>query len=216
LTFQKGIELVFAADEISQARRMDCLKAAPGRGHAVNRPSRDRLGNALYLMETKLAQAEKIAEQPACGGRDHDGPGLRQGLKARRKARRVTNHSMLPQRTLTEAADDHQTSGYANADRQRLFRRRLQPCNRGSDIERRAHGSLGIILVRTGITEISQYSVASEIGEKAVKSQRDAGAGGLKCVNHDAHIFWIESGRQGSRTDQIADHHSQVTPLASS
>src|SRR5262245_13768547 len=195
---------------------MDCLKAAPGRRHAVNRPSRDRRGKALYFMETKLAEAEKIAQQSPCGERDEDGPGLGQGLKARRKTRRVTNHSMLPQRTLTEAADDHQTGGYANADRQRLFRRRLQPCNRGSDIERRTHGSLGIVLVRTGITEISQYSVASEISEESVKSQRDAGTGGLKCINYEAHILWIESGRQGSRTHQIADHHSQVTALASS
>src|SRR5262245_15559394 len=67
LTFQKEFEFVFAADEISQARRMDRLEAAPGRRHAVNCPSRNRLGNTLHSMEAKLAQTEKIAQQPARG-----------------------------------------------------------------------------------------------------------------------------------------------------
>ncbi|MFZ3242675.1 MAG: hypothetical protein WA796_13940 [Pseudolabrys sp.] len=50
MTFQKEIEFVFTADEISQARRMDRLEATPGRRHAVNGPSRDRLSNTLDLM----------------------------------------------------------------------------------------------------------------------------------------------------------------------
>jgi hypothetical protein len=76
---------------------------------------------------------------------------------------------MLPQGTLAKTADHHQAGGYANADRERFFRRRLQPCNSGSDIEGHANGSLGIVLVRTGITEIGQYSVAPEIGKETVK-----------------------------------------------
>src|SRR5262245_9488407 len=105
---------------------MDRLEAAPGSRHAVNRPSRDRLGNTLDCMEAKLAQAEKIAQQTTCGWRDNDFTGFGQGLKTRCKDRRITNHSVLSQRTLTEPANDHETCGYANADRERLFRGRLQ------------------------------------------------------------------------------------------
>ena len=32
-------------------------------------------------------------------------------------------------------------------------------------------------------------------------------------VDHSAHVLWIESGRQGSRAHQIADHHGEVTAL---
>ena len=32
-------------------------------------------------------------------------------------------------------------------------------------------------------------------------------------VNHGAHVLRIESGRQGSRAHQIADHHGEVTAL---
>src|SRR5260221_11443442 len=83
-------------------------------------------------MTAKVAQTEPIAEQPARGGSDDDRPRLNQGLKARCKARRVANHTMLPQCTLaTEIADHHQAGGDANADRERLFPLRLEACNNG-------------------------------------------------------------------------------------
>ena len=78
---------------------------------------------------------------------------------------------------------------------ERLVRARLEPCNSGHDIEPRAHGLLGIVLVRTRIAEIGQYPVAPEIGEDAVIRQRDTGAGGLKGIDHGAHVLRIESGR---------------------
>ena len=112
-------------------------------------------------------------------------------------------------------SDHHQAGGDANADRERLFRGRLEPRNGGNDIEPRAHGSLGIVLVRAGIAEIGQYPVAPEIGKEAVRGERDTGAGGLKGIDHGAHVFRIESGRQSSRAHQIADHHGQVTALGS-
>ncbi|MFZ0029231.1 MAG: hypothetical protein WBQ54_12085 [Pseudolabrys sp.] len=123
---------------------------------------------------------------------------------------------MLSQRALTEPADDYQAGGYANADRERFLCRRLQSCNSGSDIERCTHGSLGIVLVRTGIAEIGQNPVTSKIRNEAVIGQRDAGASGLKGVDHGAHVLWIQSRRQGCRAHHVADHHGQVAALARS
>src|SRR5262249_50620342 len=97
--------------------------------------------------------------------------------------------------------------GYANANLEPFFRRGIQPCHSSSDIECRAHGSLGIVFVRTRIAELGQYSVATEIGKEAIKGQCDACAGGLKCIDHRAHVLWIEPGRQSSRTNKIADHY---------
>src|SRR5262249_59029859 len=124
---------------------------------------------------------------------------LGQGLKARRKARRITNHSVLSQRALTEPANDHEACGYANADRERLFRGRLQSRYGRYDIERRTHRSLGIVLMCAGIAKIRQYSITPEISKKAVKGQRDAGASGLKGIDYGAHVHWSQPRRQGCR-----------------
>jgi hypothetical protein len=152
--------------------------------------------NTLDLVPPEVAQTEQTAEQPARGGGDHDRPRLGQGLKAGCNVRRVPDHSILPQRSLAaDVADHHQAGGDADADRERCRRARLQPRNRGNDIERRPHGSLGIVFVRAGIAEISQYPVAPEIAEEAVIGLHDTGAGGVKGIHHGAHVLRIESGR---------------------
>src|SRR4029077_14529526 len=79
-------------------------------------------------------------------------------LQASREIRSLAHNAPVPPRA-TEATDHHQAGGDANADRERLFRARLEPRNGGNNIERRAHGSLRIVLVRTGIAEIGQYPV---------------------------------------------------------
>jgi hypothetical protein len=105
---------------------------------------------------------------------------------------------MLPQRVpRTDVADHDQAGGYSNANRQRLSRRRLQPCNSGRDIERSAHGPFRIVLMRAGIAKISQYSVAPEISNEAVKCEGDTGAGSLKGIDHGGHVLGIQSCRQG-------------------
>jgi len=212
LPLQQEIELVLAVDEIGQTRRAGRLEAALGIGYAFDRPRCDRLGNTLDLVPPKVAQTEQIPEQAARGGGDDDRPRLRQSLKARCKVRRVPDHGVLAQRTLAaEVADHHQTGRDADADRERFRGARLEPRNRGNDIEARPHGSLGIVFVRAGIAEIGQYSVAPELGKEAVISSRNTGAGGVIGIDHGAHVLRIEAGRQGGRAHQIADHHGEVT-----
>src|SRR5262249_57339283 len=56
LAFQQEIDFVLAADEIGQTRHMDCLEAALGSRHALDRPRRDRRGNTLDLVPAEVAQ----------------------------------------------------------------------------------------------------------------------------------------------------------------
>ena len=169
LAFHQKFDLVVAADEIGQTGGADRLEAALGSRDALDRPCRDRLGNTLDLVSAELTQMKQIPKQPARGGGDDDRPGPGQGMKAGCKVGRVPDHSVLPQRTLAaEVADHHQAGGDANADRERFRGARLEPRNSGNDIEPRPHGSLGIVFVRDGIAEISQYPVATELGEEAV------------------------------------------------
>jgi hypothetical protein len=194
LAFQQEIDLVLAADEIGQIHPADRFEATLRSRDAFDRPRRDRLGNALDLMPAKVAQAEKIAEQPTRGGGDHNRSRLGQGLKAGSKVRRVPDQSMLPQRTLAAGvADHHQAGRDANADCKRFRGARLEPCNGGNDIEPGPHGALRIVFVRAGIAEIGQNPVAPELGEKTVIGSRDPGAGSVIGVDHGAHVLRIES-----------------------
>src|SRR5215831_17534187 len=55
LAFQQEIDLLVAADEISQTRRADRLEAALGIGYALHHPRCDRLGNTLDLVPAEVA-----------------------------------------------------------------------------------------------------------------------------------------------------------------
>src|SRR6185312_16997799 len=134
---------------------------------------------------------KEIAEKSSRAlGDDHH---IRLGdlLQASREIGGLAHNAPVPPRA-TEAADHPQAGGDADADRERFFRARLEPRNSGNDIERRAHGSLGIVLMRAGIAEIGQYPVTPEVGKEAVKGERDTGAGGLKGIDQGAHVLWIE------------------------
>ncbi len=169
MAFQEEIDLIVAADDISQPRHADRLEAALGGRHALDRPRSDRLGNTLDLVLAEVAQTEEIAEQPARGGRDDDRLWLGQGQKAGCNVRRVPDHGVLPQRTLaTEVADYHQARRDANADREWFRGACLERGNSGNDIEPRPYGSLSVVFVRARIAEIGQYPVAPELGEKTV------------------------------------------------
>ena len=168
-------EHAVVGDTPNLAARLQAL-AEPGMA-VVASPTRQLLGNLFRLRDLGSHEMKGFAEPVEAWAvegvsdaesRFDSGRVIKLTDLVGRKARGVTNHSMLPQRTRA-TADHHQAGGDANADRERLVRARLEPCNSSSDIEPRAHGSLGIVLVRAGIAEIDQYPVAPEIGKEAVK-----------------------------------------------
>src|SRR5262249_62413318 len=113
---------------------------------------RDRLGNTLELVPAEVAQTEQIPEQAARGGSDDDRPRLGRGLKAGCKVRRLPDHSVLPQRTLT---DHHHAGRDPNANRERFGGARLESRNCGDDIEPRPHGSLALALLPAPIASLA-------------------------------------------------------------
>src|SRR4051812_11760878 len=119
---------------------------------------------------------------------------------------------MLPQLALaTEIADHHDARGDADADRERLASPRFKPGDGFDDVEPGAYGSLGVVLVSTGIAKIGHNPVATEIRQKTVIGERDARTGSVVGVDHGAHVLRIEPGGERRRTDQIADHYRKVT-----
>ncbi len=103
---------------------------------------------------------------------------------------------MLPQLAL--AAHHHYARGDPNSDRERFSSACFESGNRGNDIKPGSDRSLSIVLVGAGIAKVRQYPVSSEIGNKTVVGQRDAGTGGMVGIDHGPHVLRIKSGRQGS------------------
>ena len=83
---------------------------------------------------------------------------------------------------------------------ERLGGPRLEPRGTLDDVERRAHGSLGIVLVSARMAEIRQNAVAAKIAEEAVVGLYDPRAGGVKGIEDGSRIFRIEPGRQRRRS----------------
>jgi hypothetical protein len=216
LAVQQEIDLILATDEACPTRWADRLEAALGSRHALNRPRGHRFGDALDAVPAEVTQPKQIAKQTPRGARHNDHSRIRQGLQPSRNVRRGADHRLIPQRALgAEIADHDQARRDADAHRKRFLRARLEAANGGNDIEPRPYGSLRVVLVRARIAEIGQYPVAAELGEEPVIGQHDTGAGGVIGVDHGSHVLRIESVRKGSRANQIADHHREVTTLGS-
>ena len=204
--------LFLSIDESVKARRMSPLEAALQSDDALDRPRRDRLGKSLQVVSTKVAQAERIREQPARGAGDDDLSGLRQGLKPRREIRGIADECIVPQRAAAaEIADDHEAARDADADRKRLCGPRFEPRGTFDDVERRPHGPLGVIFMSARVAEIRQDAVAAKIAEEAVVRPDDPRACRVKGIEDRGRIFRIEPGRQGGRPHEIADHDRQMS-----
>src|SRR5262245_22529260 len=109
--------------------------------------------------------------------------------------RRVPNTVLAARIFATEVADHHYAGCDANANRERFRGRRLEPRNSGNDIESCPHTSLRIVFVRSGIAEIGQYPVPSELRAEAVIGSRNMGASGMVGIHDGAHVLRIEPGR---------------------
>ena len=70
--FKEKFHLLFATDKISQTRQMAGFESAFRSRNGLHRKRCDRFRNALELVPAKIAEAEAIAKQPACGIGNHD------------------------------------------------------------------------------------------------------------------------------------------------
>jgi hypothetical protein len=87
------------------------------------------------------------------------------------------------------------------------------PLDRVDDGKSGAHRPLGIVLVRSRITEIDQHPVAHVLGDKPVEATDRLGDSTVVIPDQLAQILRIMTGRERSRADQIAEHHGWLAPL---
>jgi hypothetical protein len=176
-------------------------------------PSRNRLGDALDLDSAEIAVLEEIADQPAGACGDDDGIRLGQGLQPGGQVGRFTDDRLLLRRTLAnQIANDHQPGGNADA-RLELDGFDIETTDIVDDAQSRPDRPLGIVFMRSRVTEIDQNPVAHVFGDKAIEASDDIGDGAVISGNNLAQILGVEPRRELGRTDQIAEHHRQLPSL---
>jgi len=115
----------------------------------------------------KSLQLEEVAEKPS-GALGHDG--LFGSAMACRRAARFASHARprVPGLPRADKIADHDQAGRdPDARLERLFCAQL--ADRFDERQPRPHRALRVVLVRLGITEIYEHSVAHVLGHEAVE-----------------------------------------------
>jgi hypothetical protein len=208
---QQQVELLVAADQ-RRGPRTQCLEAADDPALADHTPGRLRLGKTGKRLGAEILDLEQCADlSPGAVGNDQGaGPGQR--LQTGGEVWGLADHDPLLRRThADQIADDDEASGDADPNVQRLLCG--EPADRIDDREPGASRPLGIVLMRLGIAEINQHAIAHIFGDKAAKAADGVGDAAMVGTDDLAQILGIEARGQRRRTNQIAEHHSQLAPL---
>src|ERR1700712_1171588 len=89
----------------------------------------------------------------------------------------------------------------------------MQPLNRTYEAKTSAYCSLSSILAGPRIAEIGKDTVAHKLLDKTAEP-RDLFATKILISSKElVHMFRIHGRREGCRTDQVAEHDSELPPL---
>src|SRR5262249_37735663 len=81
------------------------------------------------------------------------------------------------------------------------------------EIEPNPHGAFGIVLMRLGVAEIDEESVAHVSGDIPAHPSDHRGATNLESADHVAQVLEIELDGQSRRADEIAKKDGQLESL---
>ena len=108
---EQQAELVLAADQRRQARRLARLEAALRAAAAEHPPGPHGCGEALEAVDAEVGVLEQAAEQAPGGRVDDHAARLGQGLEAGGEVRGLADHRLLLRRTLADQVADHDQPG---------------------------------------------------------------------------------------------------------
>jgi hypothetical protein len=128
----------------------------------------------------------------------------RLGRAAHRELRLVPHTGRL--------TDDDRAGGDAYTDGEVLGGRCL--LDGMNDLQGRPHRPLGVFLVCRGPAEIRQDAIADVAGDKSIVARDHIAAEGSIRVQQATQFFGVELFTQRRRTDQVAEHHGELTTFA--
>jgi hypothetical protein len=201
----------FPANEDSQAGRVQRLETALDRAAPQRHPGLYWLGNALEVPGSKVLKLEQIAEKPSRAVSDDDHIRAGDLLQACREVRCLANNPALLRVPLSDQVPDHNKPG-RNADAG-LQRGQLEAAHHLDQLEPCPDRPFGIVLVREGIAEVHEHSVAHVFGYKPVEAAHRLGDGFLIGRDDLTQVFRVHPGGERRRPDQIRKHHRNVAAL---
>jgi hypothetical protein len=74
-------------------------------------------------------------------------------------------------------------------------------------------GSVGIVFMCLGITEIHQQPVTKILSNVPIKTSDDLSTDPLVCLNDFPEVLRVELGGQGRRFDDVDKHHCELSTL---
>ena len=132
-------------------------------------------------------------------------------MQAGGKVRCLAYDRLLLGRALADhVADDHQTGGDADA-RLELYRFDLDAADRFDRSQSRSHRPLGIVLMGLRVAVIDQDAVAHVPRYEAVGVRDNPRHRAVIRGDDIAQILGIELRRERGRSDQVAEHHRELT-----
>ena len=196
--------ITFAARSASKRLCMVCSRSTR---HATTGPSKPlscagsigSYSNASPVSRRVLAAITTVF---GCGRR----------LQARREVRRLADDVALLRFAGADQLADHDQAG-GDADADLVLAADRERADGLDHRQRRAHGILGVGLVRLGIAEIDQHAVAHVFGDEAAEAGDHGGRAFVIGGDDVAQVFRIELRRQRGRADQIAEHHGELAAL---
>ena len=81
------------------------------------------------------------------------------------------------------------------------------------DVQRCVDRPRRVVLMRAGKAKVSQDPVAEEFRDETVVARQHARAGVLIGVDDLAHVLGIEPRRERRRSDEVAEHDSELAPV---
>jgi hypothetical protein len=213
-TPQQQLAFLVTPEQLRQLGLVHRLEAARHAARPQHLPNGYRLGPAFERNGAQIAVIEMPARELARLRADQHCPRLRQRLQARGEIGRLADHRLFRRGVIDhELGHDDGASGDADADLEHGFDVGLEIRYGIDQCKSRAHRLFGIILLRAWIAEIGEHAIVHVACDHTVVTADDVGDAGMIRGDHAPHVFWIQSRRKGSRTDQVAKHDRKLTSL---
>jgi hypothetical protein len=212
-TAQQQVDLLVAANQRRERRSVQGLEPVGDRIRTQYLPRWHRRGDVLDLDRAEVAVLEEIADEPARSRGDDNGTGLGQRLQPGGEVRSLAHNRLLLNRAFADQiTDDHQPGGDPDT-RLELDGFDIEATDRVDHAQPCPDRPLGVVLMRLRVAEIHQHTVAHVPGDKAVGPSDYFGDSAVIHGDDLTQILGVESRRECSRADQVAEHHGQLAPF---
>ena len=168
-----------------------------------------RAGYAFQLLRAEVLGLETLRHERERRTRHHDRAGRRDGLNPGCDVQRVADGSIAAH----FPGHDHprvNADSHLQSDPERVVQSLVERIDLVQDVQRGPHGAIGVVLVRTWISEIGDNPVALILGHVAVEAENRSRAGFVITTEQITEVLWVELLRERGRAHQVGEQNSEM------